>query len=417
MSSQPDSSLIVEPSECLTRKDDSSSCRMSSSTHHTQPTTTHKRTNLTNYYPLIKQERWCNPGTSSPKRVIVDVDSIELGYLILVMKEAGNVPLGVQRLLSLLKSISSSRRISIPMTVIVTGYTIPLMPTQPQADIAYLHFDSAVMEDGEDMCGSSGAAITPSGSLVTIDPQLATKTTQMSRHPSEIETNHRKHLPSHISNLHFRRHVFALAAACLSLSPSCSSSPVIDNTMPRLPSSRSGRRRHPRPQLHHPRRLWALRRAYVLVSRRRSRPSRGHLSCRRPSRRPVADAPPSASGLDTQEPEAPETTPINIPNDTTTGTTLNNEPTRGVAWFITIEKIGQTRFCDVQMESAPVELSARRLLDSQSEESLVWDSTTRSVSFAVVDEVVNGYPVDAIERVHNRFIGEMGGILILGEDS
>lgn len=36
------------------------------------------------------------------------------------MKEAGDVPLGVEYLLSLLKSTSSSRRVSIPMAVIIT---------------------------------------------------------------------------------------------------------------------------------------------------------------------------------------------------------------------------------------------------------------------------------------------------------
>lgn len=143
--------------------------------------------------------------------------------------------------------------------------------------------------------------------------------------------------------------------------------------MPRLPSSRSNRRRHPRPQFQPPRHRWLLRRAYVLVRRRHSRSSRRLSQARRdrlphhqPTPRPVADASPLENGLDEQEPGAIES-PIVIPSEEEITAAANNEPRRARAWFITMRQIGQTGYCDCQIEWASVEASARRLLDSQSE--------------------------------------------------
>jgi hypothetical protein len=72
------------------------------------------------------------------------------------------------------------------------------------------------------------------------------------------------------------------------------------------------------------------------------------------------------NGLDEQEPGAIES-PIVIPSEEEITAAANNEPRRARAWFITMRQIGQTGYCDCQIEWASVEASARRLLDSQSE--------------------------------------------------
>lgn len=71
-------------------------------------------------------------------------------------------------------SISSSRRVCVSMAVIITRHIIPLRRTEPQTDITDLHFDSVIMEDGEDQSESSSTTATPTESLVTLQPQVVT---------------------------------------------------------------------------------------------------------------------------------------------------------------------------------------------------------------------------------------------------
>lgn len=107
--------------------------------------------------------------------------------------------------------------------------------------------------------------------------------------------------------------------------------------------------------------------------------------------------------IDEQEPEAPEN-PVVVTDEQEAPAALGNQPTPPRIWFITMEDLEWNGVCNVQAERGTAENSARRLLESQSEESLVWDPAVRSVSFAIVDE----HPTDAVQRVYNRFIDRFG---------